>query len=453
MFRGDTGILIRARNGAVIAYDRTGLILTLSDRSVAELRARLGVADRAAPVAEAPVSARIDPGVLGDIDAWNVVRAGGWYFFDAMLPPYPHPRRFRRAVTGGDILADAPGPVLAMFSLGGARRAGANPGPSAFPAHIVAPGDDIGAVGLYGIEEAAKVDRFQRLTEQTVDALAAAVLLRRRRAAGRALPMVVTRAESDASASVAELAEGRAMGNLLAALDNAVSVAAAMGQGLRLASLALDFAAEDVVSTPEEYVAGMYRLMARVRDAAEARGLRPPVFLIRCDETGARLAEQHQLALFPAGLEVVFTAPGTAFDWTDCARPTEEARRAMAEAEAAALDARLDRGDWACPMLLLAEREGARRIRVICSALKPLVLQGAAHGFAVEGAEVTGVEIAADDDRAVVLTLAGDLSAGPVALTYGRDTRGALRDGWAEDTPDGVLHRWALPARLEVHGC
>lgn len=440
MFRGDTGVLIRAKNGVVIGYDRTGLILNLSDRTVDDLRARIG----------APAAAYVDPRVLGDIDAWNVVEAEGWYLFDAMLPPYPHPRRFRRRVTGGDILADAPGPVLAMLSLGGARRAGANPGRSAFPAHVLAPGDDIGAVGLFGIEAASLCDTLQQVPEQSIDALAGAALLRRRQAEGRALPLVVTRAESDASASIAELTEGPAMANLLTALDTAMSAAATMGRELRFASLALDFAAEDVISPPEAYVAGVYRLVGKIQAAAEARGLRPPPILLRGDETGARLCEQHQLALFPAGHDIRITAPGRAFAWDAAQRPTEAARRAMAETEAAAVAAHLDQTPWACPVLLLAEREGPRRIRITCAADTPLDLAEGPHGFAIEGADIADVALSEDDDRAVIVSLTDDLPDATLTMTYGAATRGALRDAFAEDTPEGPLHRWALPAQIQV---
>lgn len=123
----------------------------------------------------------------------------------------------------------------------------------------------------------------------------------------------------------------------------------------------------------------------------------------------------------------------------------------MAEAEAAALGTHLDGQDWACPVLLLAEREGARTIRVIWSSPGPLVLDTGEHGFAVDGAEVIAAEVAGDDDRAVLLHLSGDLPAGPVTLSYGAGCRGALRDGWTETTAEGPLYRWALPARLEVH--
>ena len=112
---GTGNVLLRARNGDVIRFDDSGLILKLSDQVVDDLRHRLFTP--------------IDPDVLGDLDAWNLRVQADWIFFDANMPGSNGPRGYRRPVAGGAVLAETPGPVLGILSLGGSRRTRAIPGP------------------------------------------------------------------------------------------------------------------------------------------------------------------------------------------------------------------------------------------------------------------------------------------------------------------------------------
>ncbi|MBT8431418.1 MAG: hypothetical protein KJP27_02880, partial [Altererythrobacter sp.] len=54
-------VILRARNGDVIAWDDTGLVLRLSDQVIADIAARLGLGTQSASVS--------DTSALGDIDA------------------------------------------------------------------------------------------------------------------------------------------------------------------------------------------------------------------------------------------------------------------------------------------------------------------------------------------------------------------------------------------------
>lgn len=447
--RGDTGVLLRVTNGAVIGYDETGLILRLSDRTIADLAERLGTG------AAVSTAQALDAGVLGDIDAWNLTRDGDWYRFDAMLPPYPHPRRFRRLVSGGHIIADAPGPLLAMLSLGGARRAGTLPGPGAFPAHVLAPGDDIGAVGMAGVEPAPAFDSLERLREQTADSLAAAHLLATRQAAGRALPLILARTESDESGSVDALLPGPALANLEQAMRNLVAMGRALGVPVRVASIALDFAVEDVVSDADTYVSGLRAVMARLNETMGTLGLHEPLFLMAADSSGRRSAEHWHLAVYPGDAKLCFIGPADQFDQTAQMRPTPQGMAHRAALEGAAVAAHLDGIAWRCPRLLLAEAEGAK-IRVICDALGPLRI-AEAHGFTLTHGdapvEILAVEPCPDDPQALLITPA--LPPAPyMCLVYGIGTGGGLRDDWQQDDAQaGRLFRRALPATLPVTQC
>ncbi|WP_126623172.1 hypothetical protein [Oceaniglobus ichthyenteri] len=442
VLRGDSGVLLRVDNGTVIAYDSTGLILRLSDKVVDDLRARLGPLN--APGASAEW---IAPEVLGDIDAWNVARHGDWYHFDAKLPTYPHPRRFRRPVSGGHIVAEAAGPLMAVLSIGGARRAWAVPGRAAFPAHVVCPADDIGPVGVAGTEAAVATDGLEQAREVTLDTLLADALLANRQREGRALPLIMALCETDCAGSAADLADGIAMANLEQAIANTISAAARLGTSARILAVALDFGAEDVCSDHDTYIAGMRTVMDRIAAKLGADGMHEPVFVMRSDETGARVHEHWHLSVFPGAHKLVFAAPGYAFEFDDNFRPTAQAMAQMAAAEAAAINATLQREPWHCPRVLLAETMAPGQIRVTTDALTPLVLDhgafgtGADHGFSLGGVEITEIARDPGDDRALILHHG---AGAPSTLSYAAGRAGALRD----DTG-----RWALPAILTVGQC
>jgi hypothetical protein len=188
------GVVVRAPNGDVIRYDPSGLVMRLSDRVIADIALRLD----ARPEGGTP-GPPVDEDALGDVDAWNIRAEGDWLRFTARLAGRQGVRGFRRHVTGGTILGDAPGPVMAVLGLGGPSAALATPGRPAYPHHVVAPADDIGAVGMAGIEAAPETDRLEGLRECTHEALVAETLLDWRLEAFAPLPLFVVRAETEAA--------------------------------------------------------------------------------------------------------------------------------------------------------------------------------------------------------------------------------------------------------------
>ncbi|NHX22046.1 hypothetical protein, partial [Escherichia coli] len=85
--------------------------------------------------------------------------------------------------------------------------------------------DDIGAVGMAGVEPAPETDLLHPLREATQDALVADALLAMRQAQGQSLPLIVARAETESAHRAQDLASGLALDNLKTAIHNFTAAA------------------------------------------------------------------------------------------------------------------------------------------------------------------------------------------------------------------------------------
>lgn len=462
------GAAPRAPTGGAGRQDATRRAMRLSETAIEDIARR--------PGSHAPVDPAAADAALEDVDAWDIRVDGDWLRFTARLPGRQGVRGFRRHREGGAILGDGPGPVLGILAIGGPRAALATPGAPAYPHHVVAPADDIGAVGMAGIEAAPQTDRLEPLRECTHEALAAETLLDWRMQGYAPLPLIVTRAETDTAATASGLARSRAVANLRIAARNLRAAARLMGREARIAAICLDYALEDLSASGAAYRDGMLSTMAEVEAALAAEGFDRPLFVARFENglpeaaPEAALEGQWELAWNHGDHRLVHSAPAYMFALDAYDRPTEVARRQMAEMTASAIS---EAPTWRCPVLHLAEREpGAGDvIRVIARAADDLVLDpddplgaGPALGFRLigdeTGAAIAHVEIAPDDPKALLIRCdrppAGTALRLAYACTAEGDTRratGALRDGWSLDSRTGVrLRRWALPARLPVTG-
>lgn len=461
-------------------------------RRIAELQA--GAAPQAP--AETPAAAPMPDealdatALLGDIDAWNLRRQGEWYVFQASIGPRElGTRQYRRLVDPGSaddtahVIADAPGALLGILSLGGARVAQALARTSGFPCHLLTPADDIGPVGMAGTAAAPQVSHLHHVREMTHDAVLAETLLAERFRHGQSLPLYMVRGESDASASVADLASGAAVANLLTAAQNLAASAARLGKPARLLCVRLDYGLEDVRSTPVGYRDGLLALMAQITAGLAGLGFRKPVFLAQLDCGTAEVSDhpairaQAELVWNHADHDLVFASPSYGFAQDSYGRPTAQGLQQMAEIEAAALMAVHGGTEWLCPSLLLAEREAGHRVRVKARAMGDLVLDagdpfdaGPDAGFSftgdTNGARIVSVGIDAEDPQDIILTLDRDLG-DKVQLCYAIGTpprasdrpladypaaRGALREATQMRFSDGSpMSRWALPCALDVH--
>lgn len=447
-----TDVILRARNGDVIAFDETGLILRLSDQVIGDIAGRIG--------AEIPV----DADVLGGLDAWNVRRRGEWYIFDAKVPEFDHTRAFRRRVSGGDVIAEAPGPVQAVLMLGGPRVSQGYDVPVAYPGHVVAPADDLGGAGGMGTVDTRPPPGFQRMYEATQASALGDAIIARRRAAGRSLPLILARAESDVSAGIDTFSGGAALGALVGTVASLVETAETMGKTAQVAAVVLDYGEEDVTSPPEQVIAGLRRIIAELRDVCHRFGMTEPAIILRAD--GAeRLAEQWALAAFPPDRRVCVPGPCYALETDRFGRLTHHGVRQQAALDALAVETIAMGKRWTCPVPVLAEfGSHPGTINVVFEASEPLVIDptdpfsaGPGAGFDVMSdtgpQEIKTVSIAGDDPKTVKLTLADPKPVGPLYLSYAHHRPGSVRDSWeGAFAPDGdPLHRWALPARLAVH--
>lgn len=462
------GVIVRAENGDVIGYDATGLVLRLSDKVIADIAARLELKPATVTAEAMPV-----PELPEELDCWAARREGDWVLFQANLPGADAARGYRRHVTGGAILAEARGPLLAILGIGGARAGLGSPGPARFRWHVLSPADDIGAVGMGGEGDAVVTDTLDPLRELTVEALVADELLARRRAEHQALPLMVVRCETDMAATAHELGTGKAVANLDRGFANLVAAAAKLGVAARVLAVVLDYTLEDLTGDPVAYRDGMIALMERITRGMAKAGLARPVFLSAFDcgtqavTQGPGLEGQWELSWNHGDHRLVFAAPSYAFQMDDTGRLTEAGRaeKALLFTEALLAVERDER--WLCPTIQLAEWT-RDRIHLICEAQDGLVVDesdpfgaGPLAGFALEGvtngAKITGVEIDKGDAKVVVLKCS-KRPEGEVHVTYAYASgphegpypanRGALRG----DFGGGAVRRWALPARLKLTG-
>lgn len=498
--RGDNGVLISAPNGDVIQFDDSGLVLKLSDVVMRDIADRLADFERG----EVPLSetqddsvgssqqvSLIDADVLGDIDAWHVVQNGEWFLFQANLKNGNGPRGYRMPVSGGDIVADTPGAVLGVLSIGGPRRATGVEGIGCFPYHVVAPNDDIGAVGLVGTETAQVASGVSTLREQTRDSLIAEAVLRHRKTEHRGLPLIMARCEADQSTKPDELACGLAFDNFLVAADTLRAVAKSMNKTARILAIGLDYCLEDVTSTDTQYRDGMLALMRKIELALGEQGYRKPCFVssFECgdllSDLGCHTQAQWELATNPAGFDLLFSAPGYMFEQNSYSRPTPESLAQMAEMDAFAIEAKQESGLWCCPTFLLAERERddngqeTHTIRVSANALSELVIDpepdfgSVDHaGFSLENVEnaarivnvrpcpnvpldiLLECDMAPEGDNMKLRYACGQIAQREVPADHVDfpHNRGGIRDEWQAESASGrQLYRWALPCVLPVH--
>jgi hypothetical protein len=471
------GVLLRAKNGDVIGFDETGLRMNLSDSVIRDIAKRL-------PAGGA--EAAVDPAVLGDVDAWNLRQRGGWYIFSANLPGAQGPRQFRRRVqvsddaSAPDIIADTAGAVYGLLSFGGTRRAVTANAPLSFPYHVVTTGDDLGPAGASGTQENDATDVIQKLTEQTRDTLIADEILRRRQAGHRALPLIYARSETDSSASIAALSQGAAFNNLRQTVQNLCAAALSLGKPAKVLSVGLDYTLEDVLSSGPDWTRGMHAIMHQITDLFADHGLRKPLFTAIFDAGTADMSDspvlraQWDLAWNKGDHDHVFAAPGYMFALDPFGRATPDARVQMAEMESCAIEARNSDAPWACPVLLLAERENDNKvIRCRGEADGPFILDkddplnaGDACGFRFEGdekgARIVDVRVDPKDRNDLLITCDRPPKGKDLTLCYALGhpasddgmpaNRGALRDSFKLQSATGqTLYRWALPAALPVH--
>jgi hypothetical protein len=482
-------VLIKAENGDVIRYDDTGLLLRLSDRVLEDIVVRLRerglltteyFSDDSALSPTEDTEHEIPQG----IDAWSISQNGAWTRFTANLAGKSGPRGFMCKGSNGAIVADTPTPLFGLFAIGGPRASLACDRTPDFPHHVVSSGDDIGAVGRDGEGDAQPVSDVHLLRELTHEALVAEVLLSHALAHRDALPLFFARAETDGSTNAADLAKGPAFENLTQAARNLKSCATDLGKRANLMGVFLDFALEDVQSTPEAYRDAMIALMENITRSFAQDGIPAPPFyaFFECGTqdiaADSALEGQWELAWNNAGHNLSIVAPTymLALDANARLNTQQMVLRAAMSAEAIAFVQAGER--WFCPTLQLAEHDGAL-IKVTAKCHGELMLDsadpfssGKNFGFSLEGVaegiEIKSVAVDPKDKKSLVVICNRPVTGPNPTLRYasGQAPRldigypancGALRDKFEaqlhhESLGDdaALLRRWALPARLKI---
>lgn len=468
--------LIAAENGPVVEADATGLVLRLSDRVIRDIARRIGLpAGPQAPVPQAATgpAERLDAALLGDIDAWDLQREGDWLRFVAHRPGAAGPRRYRRHVAGGGVIAETPGPLLGLLSLGAGRRMTTFSGEPRFPHHVMAC-----AVPDEG-EPDLPVTAWRN---RGADTMLGDALLALRQDAFRALPLIV--------AAPLLLPPGplpSADHPVILALDDQLrrleTLAGSLGKAARLLAMGIEIGHDQAPASAAQFHAEALAWLDLVAARLASCDLGRARFLMVADagpwwahDAGANRAAiegQHLLALRPGLHDLTVVAPSYMFAQDDLGQPTEAAMQDRALIEAEALETLLRRKPWVCPVLCLAERDD-RTIRAVFKADGPLLIDasdpfgaGPAAGFSLDGttAGIAGVEIAPDDPQSVLVRLDGPLDpmgGAEPRLDYavGGPPRergaahppacGALRDGWSLNREGRTLNRWALPGSLVI---
>ncbi|MEM9854698.1 MAG: hypothetical protein AAF841_09640, partial [Pseudomonadota bacterium] len=366
---------------------------------------------------------------LSAYDVWNLRTEGDWLRFEGRLPGADGPRGYRLK-DPGPIIADSHPTLVGIFELGGQPVAQATPGGSAFPYHVFCADDDIGPVGMAGLEDAPKSAGLAPMRERTIAALVAETLLAWQYQDSAVLPLFYVRSESESIAKAADLSTGKALANLGRAVENWLAAARANECAAELSAIIVDFAGDDLSSSADEYANASRAVFdALQRQALGDRLARAPR-LLTIFESGAHypvreviIEGQTELALFPGAHDLIFAAPGYMFalDVEGEGWLSEKGRLHKAEMLAAALTyapraanhaaAQPPSETWHCPMPVLADwKNGA--IEVTCRAIGELVLDrsdpfaaGEGLGFKIltdDGAlPVADVEISSRDKRAL----------------------------------------------------
>ncbi|MEO0343639.1 MAG: hypothetical protein AAF198_09395 [Pseudomonadota bacterium] len=457
--------IIEAEAGSAIAFDDTGLVMTLSDRVVRDIALRLKGLD--APSGQALNDALSK--ALKDIDHWAAHLDGEWITFQARLPGRQGARAYRVHIEGGDVVAQTHEPIWGILGLGGPRGALAIQRECHYPFHVLAPKDEAGAVGHGGTEAPPLTDQLQHLVEVTQDATLAETLLETRMKAFAPLPLFLTRYECDNSASFDALIEGPAVKNLLIAARNLRDAGLRLDQKVKLLCVRLSFALEMAEITAAAYQSGMIRLMDHLTAELMKLGFDQPVFLteFECGIDGAinhdLIKAQWTLSWDTGDHRLITSCASHDVDRDAYGRLGNLEMERLGKMSACALQSYERDGKWIVPRLHLAEREGSV-IRVTCVVDGKLVLDDTVaetHGFSVMSAgkekKIKSVEIDPDDPKALLVTLTSRTLTGEAILYYACDPKaagprkGQLRDDWTPNPLHGDLGRWALPAILEVH--
>ncbi|AXC50073.1 hypothetical protein DRW48_10545 [Paracoccus suum] len=406
------------------------------------------------PPANTPASGHTGTnGTWPDVDAWDLAVSGSVTRYSS---PQLRGETRRYAVTPATkiSIAESDGTVMGILGVGqpwAAESSGDNP----WPWHVLGlSGSDIAPVSTLALP-------------QTV---AAAALEKAWRARAR-MPAYVADALS-MTASVSTW-QGPTVTNWLTAFKNAV---AKYGEAAALRYAVLTFGASDKTGVPGSLAQSMSAFVKWLGEqAASITGQTAAMYALYTQFSGTRTDGAYQGTLAAAEAwrldPTVEMWPVTPlYPYALAAgsphAPGAAGLKAIAGHMVLAAEATAKLGQYYAPTPTLARLEADGRVRVDFDAMSKLrsVNYGASvdvAGFAVEGATVTDVTIAA---KSAFLTVSGTVTAGSSYVTYAwgqagdkgdgfTAARGTICDGYSAVNPldsTQTLTRYALSGRLQI---
>ncbi|MFV0292082.1 MAG: hypothetical protein ACK5II_02175 [Paracoccus sp. (in: a-proteobacteria)] len=468
----DQKTIIAATNGPIVGVDDTGVVLHLSDRVLRDIVRRLpelGMSPEAAGKT-APTSQGDTAWIEDDIDWWNARKEGDWTQFDARLPGTGDSRRYLRHVSGPGIMADTPGALQVLASLGGSRRYTQQSAQPDFPYHVIAcPPPEPGETPL-----------FANLTHRGIDSAICDILLHQRLAAFQRLPSFAIQPcllPPTGLPDQTDLAEFRQ------GIQRLTALAAAMDKPVQMAAIVLELGPQhlDPSLDPDILHRASLKFLDKIATEIRAAGLgETPILLTadagawwNCDVLAARKAAEalQRLVLCPGTHRIIPVGSTTGLMQDDLGMPANETIACQAALEARVIDTVLRGHICDAPVLYLAEYIGPNRIRATFKTRGGLGIDGIRHEQTGPGAGLSAtltdtgadwpintVERDPQDRGALIVTLQSDPPPGhELRLDHALPRQAGENVGFpataifdAAEDESATLQFWAMPASMVV---
>lgn len=444
--RGDSGVAYTMGGVPVLAFEPSGHTdLRLSDDAISDVAVRLDLGT----VASAPLSADL----IGENDGWNVWQSGALTFFTGNV--WGNTPRGYVMRPGGEPWAVAPSAMRLRLAYGDHI---ANAAPDRAPdhfAHIATLADGAGQDGLDGLAATIPAADLARAGA----GFAALSADRTLADATGALRMHGARSEAVEGATLAQLATGQPMVNLVRARDEFARIAGLYGGTAGVEAVTVLHSGG--AATAGAYAADLVALASAIvaGTAANQVNVIPPAGTWQDGTDPAILGAVE--ALRTRGAVPLVLA--SSVHWCGV-RPgslaTPDAASMTMLAEMDALATRAGTG-WHGPIPWQAIRSGAT-VTVDCEVMAGHALVVPTYGVRYSTAAITGMTIIADPVTGrmtrLQVTLASSV-AGVLTIAYGATgsdpavyaNRCDLRDDWsAPSITGGTLRRFTHSFRAEV---
>lgn len=444
--RGDSGVAYTMGGAPVLAFQPSGHAdLRLSDDAIGDVAERLDLGN----VSSAPLSADL----IGDNDGWDVWQSGDLTFFTGNIWG-PTPRGYVLR-PGGEPWAVAPSAMRLRLAYGDhVANAAPDRAPDHF-AHIATLADGAGQDGLDGVAATIPAADLARAGA----GFAALSADRTLTDATGALRMHGVRSEAVEGATLAQLATGQPLANLVRARDEFARIAALYGGTAGVEAVTVLHSGG--AATAGAYAADLVALASTIMAQTDANQVNviPPAGTWQ-DGTDPAILGAPEALRTRGAVPLVLASQ---VHWCGVragtlATPDAASMTMLAELDALATAAGTG---WHGPIPWQAIRSGAT-VTVDCEVMAGHALVAPTFGVRYSAAAITGMTIIADPVTGRMTRLQVTLAsavAGVLTIAYGATgadpavyaNRCDLRDDWsAPSITGGTLRRYSHAFRAEV---